>query len=547
MRNLTINLIIKYPTLDEGWALSTFCCSIERLSQTVFEKYTAVLNLPGPQCGFLSEDCFTPWGEEECSPIIENSLNSIVLIGQKLVAIKHPDALISPKLKKFSNLQETRDYLDNRFGFLIREYKKHFPNAAELVFYEKLRRKFGTNSKHYFLAIENYVSGICNILFEFSSLFPEKKFDYFYSLGLLYEHLRSAGFNIRYRGTPLQSPIEIPYRDEGNGQGPFYDHYTLQRATGYPTLIGRTGITVRELSRTVEQNQYSLPYGDKKYSRKNIPPECWYPGEDKGLLVITGRARDTEQKRPEVYKERKEYETAAIKNALRTGRPILAICAGSWRLLEVCGGQTVDVKGHCNRSGMPRKIANGTIGYNMEVHRIQIEPTSFLAEAMGYIKSQEALAQNPNIRIQPAVNSVHWAAPSRRNFPGYLRVAASSLRDDQIAPELHKTGNQFEVEANTIEAFESQFGAPVFGIQWHPEAYEKNATGQPHHRLLKYCAQAGETYAARQRMLREYKVKLTDGQLIKRWGVIVNEKRRDQLAQVAVDDLQSKVAEMKIK
>jgi len=68
-------------------------------------------------------------------------------------------------------------------------------------------------------------------------------------------------------------------------------------------------------------------------------------------------------------------------------------------------------------------------------------------------------------------------------------------------------------ESATVEAFESSWGAPTVGIQWHPEGY--NLDDQKLHqrknsqyfkpaeqiRLLRYLAQAGDAYAHKRGMI----------------------------------------------
>ena len=53
-----------------------------------------------------------------------------------------------------------------------------------------------------------------------------------------------------------------------------------------------------------------------------------------------------------------------------------------------------------------------------------------------------------------------------------------------------------------VLTFESNMGAPILGIQWHPEGY--NGDGAPVHKnLLNYMRLAGDAYAAKRNMLKE--------------------------------------------
>jgi len=289
-----------------------------------------------------------------------------------------------------------------------------------------------------------------------------------------------------------KAPVVISYRDEGSGKGAFYDHYTIQRAINYPTLISHAPETIpsaiKSYVKTITQN---LPLGVSVDGR-NIP-EVIPDSFEGGLLVIPGRTRDNE------YDPiRTPYEKRIIKEALKRGQPIFSICAGSWQLWEAFGGRTKDVTDHCYRGGMMRVGVNGNIVCNKQIHRISIEEDSLLSKAMG---------KGPH--GQPTVNSLHWKAPDERTIPQFLRVAARAVRDDNIAP-LSSTGSKqpMAVESNTIEAFESEYGAPILGIQWHPEAYNSNDDQEmspgKHINVIKYMAHSGHAYKMRRQMLREF-------------------------------------------
>lgn len=289
-----------------------------------------------------------------------------------------------------------------------------------------------------------------------------------------------------------KAPVVISYRDEGSGKGAFYDHYAIQRAINYPTLISHASemkpSAIKSYVRTITQN---LPLGVNVDGRKI--PEVISDSFEGGLLVIPGRTRDNE------YDPiRTPYEKRIIKEALKRGQPILSICAGSWQLWEAFGGKTRDVIDHCYRGGMMRVGVNGDIVCNKQIHRISIEEDSFLAKAMG---------KGPH--GQPTVNSLHWKSPDERTIPQFLRVVAKAVMDNNIAP-LSSTGNKqpMAVESDTIEAFESKYGVPILGIQWHPEAYNSNddldMSPRKHINIMKYMAQSGHAYKMKRQMLREF-------------------------------------------
>lgn len=223
-----------------------------------------------------------------------------------------------------------------------------------------------------------------------------------------------------------------------------------------------------------------------------------------GLLLLPGVS--VKEFTSESYKARMAFEVALIAKARNKGQPILAICGGCWVLYQQYGGTIVEVVDHSYRAGMPRlSPTTGKIGNNKQIHRIEIQSEAFI------LRSALKL-QNGREPLLP-VNSVHSYAPDNEKVPAGLEIAALSVQDDDMAPVSAKSNNaekeKIKPEANTVEAFESCFGAPVLGVQWHPEAYTGKIIpgefyeNQQH--LINYMAQAGQAYQTKQFMLNDFK------------------------------------------
>lgn len=293
----------------------------------------------------------------------------------------------------------------------------------------------------------------------------------------------------------MHARVVIAYRDEGNGNGSFYDHYTMQRATGMATAISvPEGMTATDLYSYSRTTTHVFKYGTPNPAvlGKLIPEETKaLEDENNGLLYIPGRARETETKRKGVHSARTKHQEELIRKARLEGRPILGICAGSWDIWSAYGGEFIDVAHHCYRGGMPRILTGARIGNNVLVHRVKVEKSTFLAAAMG--NSAATTLQDLS------VNSVHWQAPNPEKVPYRLIVSARSVRDNGLAPE-----NAQDADENTVEAFESEFGAPVVGVQWHPEAYNSGEVDATKHLgILKTMAEAGRTFVRKKAVLRE--------------------------------------------
>ncbi len=287
------------------------------------------------------------------------------------------------------------------------------------------------------------------------------------------------------------SQVLIPYRPDGGGKGAFYDHSTLQRLTQHPTAFDPTE---EEFQEFVE-----FAYG----ADLRIPSREYLHPEQHGLLVIPGRVREAEA---DVQQTAREQEW--IRKARRRGQPILALCAGCWQLWEAYGGKCKEVRDHCYGGGMLRLGADGRTTYNVQIHGVRINRDSLLE---GTITGGRGARQGDLVLM---VNSVHWKAADAEDAPASLSVSASAVRLGDI--HIHtRQGHPMKPELATVEAFESRWGAPVFGIQWHPEGY--NVDDDDKHKekdskffrpleqiqILCYLVQAGDAYCLKRRMLRD--------------------------------------------
>jgi GMP synthase-like glutamine amidotransferase len=305
--------------------------------------------------------------------------------------------------------------------------------------------------------------------------------------------------------------IGISYRSDGEGKGAFYDHYTVQLSTNHETQLVKSPDMISKLHNFAKQQTFNLLYGNEdKETQKKLPPILKGWDENGGLLFIPGRPRTDEDQ------DRKLFEQQIIRKAMLKGRPILAVCGGAWRLWEAYGGRTKEVKDHNYNGGMLRLNEYGVVTHNIPIHSIKTIPHTLLTSIMNKNFAEE---------IRKAVNSVHWLAPddgSTATLPSnknkhihikalydLLQISARSIADPNISLKTRQ-GEVMAPDEETVEAFETLRGAPVLGIQWHPEAYCRYREGREtfydskHKSILKFMADAGDAYAARRRMTKEF-------------------------------------------
>jgi gamma-glutamyl-gamma-aminobutyrate hydrolase PuuD len=321
----------------------------------------------------------------------------------------------------------------------------------------------------------------------------------------------------------VQVAISISYRgheSDKDGKGMLFDHMRIQDATKFPTqLLLPTDHAVAAVVKKLflqELNSHTAQLlvgqlNDKGRREPAYTFECCAAG----LLLIPGRVHKVED---EAIRLAHEYKI--IRQALNRGQPILGICAGVWRIFEQCFIWTkapdwmnktpstllswhqthatlINVHDHAYCGGMIRLSKNGVqASYNKDIHDVEVAPGSMLGIAF---KSRNGLLVN-----RLPVNSVHWKAVNPNQLPDNIAISAVAKMNPNIAINMRKPERLMVPDKDTAEAFESVFGAPIMGIQWHPEGYE---SATPHGQLLRYMAQAGSAYAAKRKMLVEFTAK----------------------------------------
>lgn len=327
--------------------------------------------------------------------------------------------------------------------------------------------------------------------------------DYAVYLAKYHEKLQSRVEKLQDKLTS-SAKIYIPYRDEGRGKAAFYDHYTVQRATGMETVVvASLDQDIESFMDYVKASPLGLPLGrSMKIVNKKVLPEIidfrqfWWWGA--GLIFIPGCAVDAATKRPEAYRLRDALTTRLLSLAERKGLPILAVCGGSYKLYQYYGiqsdklvfGHLKEVKGHAARKMPSVSEKTGLISDNAQVHDIELVPGTVLS---GIVQVKRLM-----------VNSVHSKAPDEGACPPSLEISARSVG----------SYHTYHPEERTVEAFEAKYGAPVVATVFHPEAYarlgrKRSSTAAPQEAAPKHCtiikdmSEAGIVAHKRRRVMAE--------------------------------------------
>ncbi|WP_437685689.1 gamma-glutamyl-gamma-aminobutyrate hydrolase family protein [Sorangium sp. So ce176] len=303
-------------------------------------------------------------------------------------------------------------------------------------------------------------------------------------------------------GNPAPAGVTIAHREDARGAGAFWDHFTVRRALDRATTA----------SYHAHQNTDIVPNPEGKGGRYSGPMPGGNPpvhtDEGQGLLFIPGGNYGLETEKPTRdpahrpsgdamtrQGHRAEHERELLRRARLTGRPVLAVCGGSWRLLEAFGGTTRRVQTHTHQTRiMPYLTTTGQIARVASEHPITILPDTMLSKVF---RSKQG-------DVPGIVNTAHWAVaeePRRGVLAGVdtepVPPLAVSARAPSSTPPYMGDGTE-ERNWGSVEGFETTHGAPMMGIQWHPEAYNPGDLHTEANRsILSWMAKAGDAYEAR--------------------------------------------------
>ncbi len=226
-----------------------------------------------------------------------------------------------------------------------------------------------------------------------------------------------------------------------------------------------------------------------------VPPAQGATQQEIEQYETKKRGWETKKRKFIEHTSRAPYELKLIEIARTRGIPVLAICAGSWRLLESFGGQSrtieVSIRGSHKKSQNPWDLK----------HDVKVTGNTNLSSAMGYQQKDGKLwpkmptsqkddddygkllpRTDPQHTFKDA-NSTHWAAADVNSSGQLVKNPTQEVRDQKgrLQQRADIPSSLLQVSAiapdGVVEAFETLFGAPCMGIQWHPEAYMPGMLG----------------------------------------------------------------------
>ncbi len=211
--------------------------------------------------------------------------------------------------------------------------------------------------------------------------------------------------------------------------------------------------------------------------------------------------------------DREDFEIALLNEAKKRGLPILAVCAGSWRLTNAYGAQTYSVPEQnvhqherwddARNPDEVIKIKPQTMLSGIHIHAQKNKQIVFSYEGKALKNLVNSTIANTNFdphRLK--VNTTHW------------RV--SPLPESQIGTEfnfLFET-SAISVEHDTVEFYESKYGVPIYAKQFHseytiPEVSLKNGNKivvndyKTHRGIIEAFIENGLTFRRKQNVIKQ--------------------------------------------
>lgn len=231
-------------------------------------------------------------------------------------------------------------------------------------------------------------------------------------------------------------------------------------------LLYVPGAPAAPVSQTATSVDPARALEEANFNRKSDPGDLRPEGKKKGEEFDKAKREFIE------FASRAPYEARLINIARVRGIPVLAICAGSWRLVESYGGKvrTLPIEGPGPKVAVRERDKHKTTSTSAEAvwglsHGVNMKGQTMVGDRGGHLST---------------INSTHWAVACTR-----YNVKRKELGLAPIDPGGADPDKMLEISAfcddplsATVEAFETRFGAPQIGIQWHPETYMPGMLGE---------------------------------------------------------------------
>jgi putative glutamine amidotransferase len=240
----------------------------------------------------------------------------------------------------------------------------------------------------------------------------------------------------------------------------------------------------------------------------------------------SGNAADRDLNKPikdfqqDEHRGRTAYEVDMIQKAKELGIPVMAVCAGTWRLVEAYGGEVETLP----KEERARHKAEDTRQTWDLKHDVRTQRGTLLdSMSRGKEDSASHRGKKRAFTIQ-GVNSTHWATVKTTgdSEQSKLSQAPRQSLDPNDSLEI-SAWSKFKDKSvrTTVEGVSSKHGVPVVGMQWHPESYLPGMLGEDKgfgkkgqqrtenaNRVFKGMVQAAETHRNKQSLMQEIKARV---------------------------------------
>jgi putative glutamine amidotransferase len=316
-------------------------------------------------------------------------------------------------------------------------------------------------------------------------------------------------------GTPMFSADVVPVTLPLGASGPSTPHrYARWSDLDHIDLLYIAGGPTANDTQEASSDDPALAREEREFATKKLPVRSKGEKEPVFLERMAKYLRENGE-----HVSRAAYELRLLGFARNRGIPVLAVCAGSWRLLESYNGKVrtlevatrnkhkaANVKQTWQLENALRLVGGKNLVKLMTAKGFKPDRLTSVTRTVPEIRltapdSSSSMLNPPGNGVH-AINSTHWAVASTHVTPvsitltnpeGSTRTLVSSglkltpgaeLRGrTELGPGHGDPSDWLEISAmdgdtDTVEAFESLYGAPTMGIQWHPETYMPGMLGE---------------------------------------------------------------------
>lgn len=316
--------------------------------------------------------------------------------------------------------------------------------------------------------------------------------------------------------------VGVSFRTDARGKS--HEEYDKEGITAMNSLPGLSGMTPVSLPKGAKGEDSP----DRSYNHTILDDVhmLFIPGSPYRNQTQTGRDpgnkademlnEPTKKHALQERSERSAFEKQMIQRAKTLGMPVMSVCAGTWSLVDAYGGEVETLPENERRLHKAEdREDTWTLSHDLATQK----GTVLDSFSRGRNTNPESHRGRRRAHTVHDVNSTHWAVV-KADERGKLTARDPKALDPNDSLEVGAWAKGDGVP-KSVEGVSSKSGAPVLGLQWHPESYLPNMPGEVKgrskreqeksvnaKRLFTAMGQAAQTYKNKRSVVAEIKQRM---------------------------------------